>query len=102
MKKIELHPEAEEDIEKAVNYYEDRRSGYGNKFLDNYVNSTDLIRTFPEAGTQYYEKVLFITLKDFPFSIFYLNLEASIFVLAVIHDRRRPGFWLDRLKDLPG
>lgn len=98
MKRIKLHPEAEEDIEQAVSYYEERRSGYGSKFLDNYVSATSFIRQFPESGTRYYERVLFTTLNDFPYSIFYLNLERSIFVLAVIHDRRRPGFWLDRLK----
>ena len=100
MKKIELHPEVENDLTQASEYYQHNRNGYGVRFLENYVKSINVIRQFPEIGTFYIADILCTRIREFPYSIFYLNLEKSIFILAVIHDRRRPGFWMNRMNDL--
>ena len=35
--------------------------------------------------------------KRFPYHVIYLELNAEIRVLAVAHDRRKPGHWRDRI-----
>jgi len=42
------------------------------------------------AGTRRY------VLPDFPYSVIYF-VEAAIIIVAVAHDRRRPGYWRERL-----
>ena len=44
-------------------------------------------------GTQRY------VLSEFPYSIIYAQLDEIVFVLAVAHASRRPGYWLNRLRD---
>lgn len=37
-------------------------------------------------------------MRTFPYHIVFLNLEREILVLAVAHDRRRPGYWASRIE----
>jgi hypothetical protein len=48
--------------------------------------------TFPLAdhGTRKF------VLQRFPFNIFYLSRETEIVVVAVAHQKRRPGYWSSR------
>jgi len=36
-------------------------------------------------------------LRRFPYSIIYLHEPGSIEIIAVVHQRRDPGYWQDRL-----
>lgn len=35
-------------------------------------------------------------MKRFPYVVFYLNSEDAIDIVAVAHQRRLPGYWLNR------
>jgi toxin ParE1/3/4 len=39
-------------------------------------------------------------LKKFPYSLHYMEFDDCIWILAVAHQKRRKGYWIDRLKDL--
>jgi hypothetical protein len=39
-------------------------------------------------------------LQRFPFAVAYLVLDDTLVVLAVAHGKRRPGYWLARLRDV--
>lgn len=39
-------------------------------------------------------------MERFPFALPYLVLEELVVVLAVAHVRRRPGYWLQRVRPL--
>ncbi|EKO31845.1 type II toxin-antitoxin system RelE/ParE family toxin [Leptospira santarosai] len=102
MKSSELHTEAEEDVIQTVEFYENCRSGLGELFFTCYVRARSLIEQFPDGAPRYSynPNIRRISIEDFPYSIYYSSLEDKIFILAVIHDSRRPGFWLERLKPL--
>jgi hypothetical protein len=34
----------------------------------------------------------------FPYYVVYLEMATHIHILAIAHDRRKPGYWKDRLK----
>ncbi|MCP4594404.1 MAG: hypothetical protein GY842_27045 [bacterium] len=42
-------------------------------------------------------KVRRASLSRFPYALVFIELDEEIRVLAVAHDKRRPGYWLDRL-----
>lgn len=50
-------------------------------------------KTWPlfEAGTRR------ILLKRFPFHVIYRELMDDVQILAVMHEKRRPGYWRSRL-----
>jgi hypothetical protein len=37
-------------------------------------------------------------LPSFPYSIVFLELATEVRVIAVAHGRRKPGYWLDRIR----
>jgi plasmid stabilization system protein ParE len=103
MKRSELHPEAEQDILDAIDFYNGRRNGLGETFFEHYRKTRRLIERFPAGSPRYryYPEIRRISIEDFPYSMYYLNLEEVLFILAVIHDSRRPLFWKDRLTSPP-
>jgi hypothetical protein len=42
-----------------------------------------------------------LAVKRFPYHVIYLETPEAIRVLAISHDRRRPGYGRDRLRSMP-
>jgi len=89
---------ASEELVEAVRWYETRRSGLGGEFLDAIVRTIDLIRAHPEIGTARPGRLPNRQLRvpRFPYRIVYRTREEDIYVVAVAHTKRRPGYWRDR------
>lgn len=83
-------------MNEAARIYEAQIPGLGNEFLDEFERSVALIVSFPESGQRCYEKFRRTLLARFPFSVFYEILEHGILIVAVSHQRRRPGYWRKR------
>jgi plasmid stabilization system protein ParE len=82
----------------AVDFYETQASGLGNDFILDVEDSLRLIEEFPNLGSTGPADTRRIHLHRFPYSIVYLAEEDLLRVIAVEHQRRRPGFWIDRLQ----
>lgn len=39
------------------------------------------------------------TVRRFPYRVVFLEMESEILVVAVAHERRRPGYWRSRLAE---
>lgn len=96
-----VEAEADRELEEAVQRYEEKRSGLGQRFLDGVTFTIDRIRRFPLAGATvpYVSSDLSVRrapVKGFPYHVVYLHTSESIRVLAFAHYRRRPGYWLGR------
>ncbi len=78
--------------------YERRRQGLGLSFLDE-VNATTLrIQQFPGGGslipgTEFRKRLV----ERFPYLVVYQELEEYIWIAAVAHGKRRPGYWKNRV-----
>jgi toxin ParE1/3/4 len=97
MKTVIFHQEAEAELTAAIAYYEERRAGLGTEFQEAAEEAVDRIarmpRAFPPHGDQGLRKYV---LRRFPYTIFYLELDEVVWVAAVAHQRRRPGYWAHR------
>ncbi|MGB3514891.1 MAG: type II toxin-antitoxin system RelE/ParE family toxin [Elainellaceae cyanobacterium] len=97
MKPLVLHSEAIAELDGAVAYYQDQRSGLGLDFLSNVEQAFGKIQQHPELGTPYTVRGLRrYVLQRFPFSIFYAELEACIWIVAIAHSKRKPNYWRKR------
>lgn len=98
MKPITFHPEAEQEVDSAAAYYESRREGLGGEFRAEVERVTGLIeknpQLFPPHTTPGIRKCV---LRRFPYTLFYLELEEAVSVLAMAHQKRKPGYWEDRM-----
>ena len=97
MKPLVFHREAEAELRAAVAYYEGQREGLGTEFQTEVEEATNRIARTPQAFPLYGDQGLRKSLlKRFPYTIFYLELDDRIWIAAVAHQRRRPGYWANR------
>jgi plasmid stabilization system protein ParE len=89
-------PEAQNDIREAARWYEDRESGLGLRFLSEVRASLERVADSPLMFPVIEEDVRRALLHKFPYSIYFLNEQGAVAVIAVLHQHRRPGAWKPR------
>jgi len=92
-----LRPEAEQDLDDAVRWYEEQRPGLGQEFLDEALATFSAVAERPLARAGVYGSLRRALLHRFPFSVFYLIDDDGAVVIGVIHGSRHPRLWKSRL-----
>lgn len=100
---VKFDPDAEQELLLASDYYEERRAGYGSRFIAAVEAATEAALATPKAGAVWPQSPPEVPIRrrrvpGFP-SVWlaYVVLDDSLYVLAVVHTSRRPGYWLDRV-----
>lgn len=95
--KISLNAQAELELVEGAAYYA-RKAGarIAEAFVAEFDRSAKLLGEHPKLGTTWRGRIRRLPLRRFPYSIVYYLRESEVRVLAVAHQRRRPGFWEDR------
>ena len=94
--KLIFHPEAHEEMIESARFYEGKLEGFGSDFLTAVEEATHRIEKFPEAGPIDRAKIRKRLVSGFPFTILYEIQPDRIFIAAVMHQHRRPGYWKKR------
>lgn len=93
---IEVLPEAEAEAREAFQWYFDRSPIFADAFRTELFDAIDSLAVtamdWPadEDGNRRYH------LKHFPYTVWYEVLGQRVSVVAIAHQRRRPGYWQDR------
>jgi toxin ParE1/3/4 len=96
MKPAEFHPDAAEETREAAAHYEKVRAELGADFKAELGAALARIRNNPRLYAAESGTVRVCPLQRFPYSVFYEDLADRIWVAAVGHHRRRPGYWAQR------
>lgn len=97
MNKIHFIKEALFDIEAAVLWYEEQRTGLSYDFeLCLEVGIEEVLRS-PEAFQKRYKNIKIKFISRFPYGIHYIFIENEITVIGVFHTSRSPKNWSKRL-----
>jgi len=97
MKNLKFHPEVFKDIKNAYQWYEEQSEGLGKDFLEELESSYTAIWDFPKAWSPFSYGFRRYLLSRFPYSVIYKIDKQSIYILVIMHNSRKPDFWLDRL-----
>jgi toxin ParE1/3/4 len=96
-RRVEFHVAAQGELFDAIAYYESRAPGLGEQFYGEVRRILSSISEHPEIGKPIWSTRRRFLLGRFPYAIVYRVLEdGSVRVLAVMHLRRRPGYWQRR------
>jgi plasmid stabilization system protein ParE len=89
---------ASQELEAAIRWYEERREGLGAELYDATVAGIELIATHPEIGVLRPGPVPTrqLVLQRFPYKIVYRVRAHDLYVVAIAHTSRSPGYWRDR------
>ena len=96
MRDFTFHPEALVEFKAEVAYYEAITPGLGADFSERVFTIVDLARQFPAMGAPEGDGVRSLLTQRFPFVIYYEEVRATVFVWAVMHAAREPGYWHTR------
>jgi len=94
---VRLLEPAQQELEEAVGYYEALEDGLGVSLALEFYESLDRIREFPESYPIVTGNVRRGMLHRFRYQIVYEFVDNMIVVMAVIHERRDPKAWRDRI-----
>lgn len=96
--KVFLDPEANLEIRQAAEFYEDCHQGLGQEFLDAVDLAFDHIQQHPRTWRTLKGRFRRYLLQRFPYGLIYAVEGQTIFVAAVMHLKRKPGYWVSRGK----
>ncbi|MDA1142511.1 MAG: type II toxin-antitoxin system RelE/ParE family toxin [Planctomycetota bacterium] len=96
MYEIEIHDDADAEMRSAASYYEERVHGLGEDFLDEVEHGLNRIGEFPLLWSPYEKEYRRYLLKRFPYGLIYRTEGETIYIIAVAHVRRKPGYWRGR------
>ena len=94
-----FHPRAREELNHAVDYYEECEIGLGYDFLEEVYAAIKRIQVYPEAWTQFSPRTRRCLAHRFPYSVIYQLKDSEIFIVAVAHSHQKPNYWQKRLKE---
>ena len=97
---INIEPEAVDDIQKAVDYYNSKKTGLGKKFYNKIDKSLNYLKKYCYSFSIRYDDIRCMPLKNFPYMIHYIIQEKprkSVSVIAVFSTYENPEKWEDRL-----
>jgi toxin ParE1/3/4 len=97
VKTVNFHEDAFAEMIEASKYYEERALGLGMSFLDSIEEAVDQVLANPEACQLVSDLVRQKLLKRFPYSVLYVIEPECLRVMAIAHQKRRPGYWRYRL-----
>ena len=88
---------AQQEVDGAYHWFEDRTKGAGDVFLDELDRIIELIRRFPFAGSEIEPDIRRSLLARFPYAVVYGIDGQTIVVIGVAHTHRKPLHWVERL-----
>lgn len=91
-----IRPEAEEDLLSARDWYEEKQTGLGDRFLIEVSKALDLVTAMPELFAVQWEDVRASQLRRFPYVIYFRVIADRIDVFAVLHAGRDRSAWQRR------
>jgi len=96
-RQIYVHPQAIAETQAAVQWYRERSPAAADAFLAELDRAVKKIAENPETFPHYLQGTRRNLLKRFPFYLVYRQVAEKIEIVAVVHGRRKPGYWGKRI-----
>jgi len=95
--KIEILPQARDDLIEGFHFYEDKEEGLGDYFLACLYSDIESLKVFGGIHPRPYRHFHRSLSKRFPFAIFYSVDDEVVRIRAVLDCRRNPSWIRQRL-----
>lgn len=97
MTPIVFHPQAEIELVAAATWYEGEQTDLGKRFLSSLEDGISRIRINPKLFPFVDGDIRRCLLRTFPFAILFRQRTSRIEIVAVMHLKRHPGYWQERV-----
>ena len=93
---IEFDPLALLELNDAVEYYNFKLKGLGDRFKKDVQLGLKRISDHPDAWQNQTARTRRFVLNSFPYKIVYTRKREKIIVLAIANSHRKPDYWVNR------
>ncbi|MGH8461088.1 MAG: type II toxin-antitoxin system RelE/ParE family toxin [Stenotrophobium sp.] len=94
-----FHPEANAELTEAVHFYEQKSPGLGKALAHTIESALIMLGAHPEAAPKLRGRLRVKPINKFPYSLIYAFERNHLAIYAVMHQRQKPYYWLQRLKN---
>jgi hypothetical protein len=96
--KVEYNPEFFNDIAQAVDWYNEKQAGLGDRLFGNVKRQTTKLSTSALHFAVKYDNIRCLCIKRFPYLVHYRVIEETktVKVEALLHMSRNPKIWNER------
>jgi predicted alpha/beta-fold hydrolase len=92
-----FHRAAQEEFLAAIEWYESRSHGLGGDFASETIRAVRRAESMPEAWPVVAPDLRRVMVHRFPYAVIYSMDGNQLIVFAVMHFRRKPDYWRERL-----
>lgn len=96
--KLRWQTEAVNEVEAAASFYQNKQPGLEQRFLEVLEDALRRIQRRPHMYQQIEGEIRKCKLPRFPYGIIFRMNPEYIAIIAVIHLRRRPGYWKTQVR----
>jgi toxin ParE1/3/4 len=93
-----FHPEADEEFQNSIEVYQAESSELGLRFYGAVMAAAAKIGAHPQAWPRLRGEVRKCLVEDFPYKLLYAIEADRIHVVAVMHAKRNPDYWIERME----
>lgn len=97
VKAVATHREAKAELDAEISYYNHIRDGLGDEFVNEVEKTFRRIQKMSRTGTPLANGFRRMRVERFPFWVIYREEKDRIWIIAIEHGRRRPGYWARRM-----
>lgn len=97
MKRAVFHPEASQEYLDAIEYHAALSMDLGIRFDSEIQRLVGEISRDPQRFLRIRPLVQRAISPEFPYSVVYVDQPDRVWIVAVMHAKRRPGYWIKRL-----
>jgi len=95
--KVGFHPEAREELGLSFKSYKAIRAELGFQFVVQLQNAISRISQNPEWFREIDPGIRRCLVKQFPYALLFNTTDSEVFIIAVMHCSREPGYWKHRI-----
>ncbi|MDP2990846.1 MAG: type II toxin-antitoxin system RelE/ParE family toxin [Kiritimatiellota bacterium] len=95
--RFHFHPQANDEFDQAVRYYENCQPGLGLEFAEEVYATVARILEYPEAWSPMSKNTRRCLVNRFPFGVIFQIKPDILRIVAVANLHRRPRYWKDRI-----
>jgi len=92
-----FHPDAGEEYAQAIQYYAAVAPELGSRLYDEIERLILEVRRQPESFFLFSPPARRALARKFPYAVVYLDEPDRVWIVAIMHAKRKPGYWRERL-----
>lgn len=97
----DFHPEALQEYDAAAAHYSSCQPELDVRFIEAVVGAIERACEAPDRARKFDGEIRRVLVHVFPYAVLYSIEDGFIYIIAVMHCAREPGYWKKRLKPSP-